>query len=250
MPSSEELQRHLKDLCRRAEKTGSYVYSAFLTPAEQSDFEKDPPACGIGWSFWGGTEGAERRLLICGSERDFGYAAEPPAVILRIRPVSEKFSEDLTHRDYLGSLLSLGVERSMIGDILIRDKEAYAVCLDGIADYLCGALERVRRTGVRAERVSADIPALAPRFETLRLNLASERLDALISAFCGLSRGHVQPLFAAERVFVDGRVIKDGSRRIKEGETVSVRGFGKAVYDGILGETKKGRLTVSLRRYC
>ena len=108
---------------------------------------------------------------------------------------------------------------------------------------------QVRRTTVVAEMTSPDIPELAPRFASLRLNSASERLDAVCAAFTGLSRGQAEKLFSAEKVYVNGRTITDKSARLKTGDILSVRGFGKAVYDGIEHETRKSRLWVILRKY-
>jgi RNA-binding protein YlmH len=78
--------------------------------------------------------------------------------------------------------------------------------------------------------------------------VSSERLDAVIAAFANLSRGQTDKLFAAEKVFVNGRMITDRSARLKEGDIFSVRGFGKAVYDGIEYETKKSRYMVRIRK--
>ena len=93
------------------------------------------------------------------------------------------------------------------------------------------------------------VPALEPRREEVRLNVASERLDAVVAAFCGLARGKADQLFAAEKVFVNGLPVTDRSHKLKEGDRFSVRGFGKAVYDGIAHETRKGRFYVRLRKY-
>ena len=71
----------------------------------------------------------------------------------------------------------------------------------------------------------------------------------MTATFAGLSRGQAEKLFRAEKVFVNGRVITDRSARLKEGDILSVRGFGKAVYDGIEYETRKDRLWISLRKY-
>ena len=157
--------------------------------------------------------------------------------------------ENLSHRDYLGAILNLGIERSLIGDILVQEKQAWFFCLDSAADFLVSSLIRVRNTTVSAFFVSGDVPELQPRFESVRLNIASERLDAVLSAFTGLSRARTEPLFSGEKVFVNGRVVTDKSMKLKQGDIVSVRGFGKAVYDGIEYETKKSRLWVSLRKY-
>ena len=169
--------------------------------------------------------------------------------MVAVAPKSEKFSEELTHRDYLGAILGLGIERSLVGDILVRDRRAWVFCLPAAADLLASSLNQVRRTTVTAEITSADIPELQPRFAPLRLNIASERLDAVTAAFAGLSRGQADQLFRAEKVFVNGRAAADRSAKLKAGDILSVRGFGKAVYDGIEHETRKNRLWVILRKY-
>ena len=78
--------------------------------------------------------------------------------------------------------------------------------------------------------------------------MASERLDAVAAAFAGISRTQADMLFAAEKIMVNGRTVTDRSFRLKEGDTLSVRGFGKAVYDGIDHETRKNRIQVRLRK--
>ena len=168
--------------------------------------------------------------------------------VIAVRPKSDKYAEDLTHRDYLGAILGLGIERSLVGDIIVRDRRAWFFCLASAADMLASSLAQVRRTAVAAEITTADVPELQPRYAPVRLNVASERLDAVISAFAGISRGQADKLFAAGKVFVNGRMTEDRSTRLKEGDVLSVRGTGKAVYDGIEYETKKKRYQVRLRK--
>lgn len=244
-----ETLRHLGDLYRRAEKQSTYVYSGFLSPAEQAAFLAAPPRGGTAYAFEGGAPAAERRILIFGSENDFGYPPEPPIAVLTVRPAAEKFAETLTHRDFLGAVLALGIERELVGDIIVRGKSAYVLCLEPIAEYIRTNLTEVRHTQVRVSREEGPVPELAPALREEQLNVASERLDAVIAAFCGLARGKADALFAAEKVFVNSLPAKDGSKRLKEGDVFSVRGFGKGIYDGIAKETKKGRYYVSIRRY-
>ena len=243
------MNRHLLDLCRRSERNHEWAYSGFLSPAEQEDFLRSPDSAGFSFTFEGGYPEAERKILVAGDENFLGYPAEPPVRILHVAPASLKFAEDLSHRDYLGAILGLGLERTLIGDILIRDKQAWFFCLESAADYLVSSLKQVRRTTVTAERCEADPPELQLRFEPVRLNIASERLDAVLSALTGLSRGQAAELFSSEKVLVNGRIVTDKSFRLKEGDILSVRGFGKAAYDGIDRETRKNRLWVRLRRY-
>ena len=249
MEMMNETLRHLTDLYRRAEKQNMYTYSGFLSPAEQAAFLAAAPRGGISYAFEGGAPAAERRILIFGSENDFGFPPEPTLTVLAVRPVSEKFAETLTHRDYLGAVLGLGIERELVGDIIVREKSAYILCLVQIADYICTNLTEVRRTPVRVTAETGEVPALAPVLVEEQLNVASERMDAVVAAFCGLARGKADALFAAEKVFVNSLPVKDGSKRLAEGDIFSVRGFGKGIYDGITKETKKGRYYVTVRRY-
>ena len=247
MTTNDATLRHLLDLCRKCEKTGTWQYSAFLSPAEQDDLLRCPEAAGFSFFLTGGYEAAERKILAAGNEEENGQAA-PPVSVIAVSPKSEKYAEELTHRDYLGAILGLGIERSLIGDILVRDRRAWFFCLSPAADMLASSLNQVRRTAVTAEVTAPDIPELQPRYAQLRLNVASERLDAVTAAFAGLSRGQAEKLFGAEKVFVNGRAVTDRSAKLKEGDVLSVRGFGKAVYDGIEHETRKNRIWVRLRK--
>lgn len=248
MAANDAALRHLLDLCRRSEKNGCWQYSGFLSPAEQDELLRCPEAAGFSYVLTGGYEAAERKILAAGNEEESG-PPEIPISVVAVRPKSLKYAEKLSHRDYLGAIMNLGIERSLVGDILVRDKQAWFFCLTTAAEMLASALTQVRRTSVTAEVTGTDIPEVQPVYAPIRLNVISERLDAVTAAFTGLSRGQADKLFAAEKVFVNGRNVTDRSSKLKEGDILSVRGFGKAVYDGIEHETKKNRLWVSLRKY-
>lgn len=239
--------RHLLDLCRRSEKTGTWQYSGFLSPAEQDDFLSSREAAGLSFRLEGGYENAERKILAAGDDAEAG-PPQIPVCVIAVRPKSDKYAEELSHRDYLGAILGLGIERSLIGDILVREKRAWFFCLSSAAEMLESSLNQVRRTAVVAERTTADIPELQPRYATQRMNVASERLDAVVAAFAGLSRGQADKLFAAGKVYVNGRMMMNKSHMLKPGDVLSVRGTGKAIYDGIEYETKKNRYQVGLRK--
>ena len=249
MENRDQANRHLLDLSVRSECTGAWVSSGFLTPAEQEEFLRCPESARYDFTFDGGYEAAERKLLVAGSTDTVGYPPDPPIRVIAVKPASLKYAENLSHRDYLGAILNLGIERSLVGDILVREKQAWFFCLDSVAGFLVSSLTRVRNTTVSASLVAGEVPELQPCFEPMRLNVASERLDVVLSAFTGLSRARIAPLFSGEKVFVNGRVVTDKSIKLKVGDIVSVRGFGKAVYDGIEYETRKSRLCVSLRKY-
>ena len=240
--------RHLLDLCRKSRKTGNWQYSGFLSPAEQEDFLRSADAAEYPFFLAGGHEAAERKILAAGDETEAG-PPELPISVIAVAPKNEKYAEELTHRDYLGAILGLGIERSLIGDILLKGKQAWFFCLSPAAEMMETSLTQVCRTAVEARVTEPDIPDLQPEYASVRINVASERLDAVAAAFAGISRGQAEKLFGAEKVFVNGRIASDRSMRLKEGDIISVRGIGKAVYDGIGHETKKNRLWVNLRKY-
>ena len=247
MVTDEVMLRHLLDLFRKSEKTGIWLYSGFLSPAEQQDLLCSREAAAFSFRLCGGYENAERKILAAGDETESG-PPEPPVSVIAVNPRSARFAEELTHRDYLGAVLGLGIERSVIGDILVREQGALMFCLSSVAEMLVSSLTQVRRTAVSASVAAADLPELQPRYAALRMNVASERADAVVSAFTGLSRGQTDKLFATGKVSVNGRILTDRSYRLKEKDSFSVRGVGKAVYDGIEYETKKNRLQVRIRK--
>ena len=248
MTTNDVMIRHLLDLCRRSAKTGAWQYSAFLSPAEQEELLLNPQSTAYPFFLTGGYETAERKILCAGSEEEAG-PPDPPVSVIAVTPKSRRYAEELTHRDFLGAILSLGIDRSMIGDILLREKQAWFFCLSTTAEMVASGLTQVRRTAVEARVTAPDVPEIQPQYISLRLHAASERLDAVAAAFTGLSRGQAEKLFSTEKVFVNGRTATDRSARLKEGDILSVRGFGKAVYDGVECETKRNRLWISLRKY-
>ncbi len=241
--------RHLGDLCRKAERTGIRCYSGFLSLAEQQDFQQSPEARGMDFHFWGGSEWAERKILASGREEIREQIPEYPIAVMEIQPASEKYAEKLTHRDFLGAILNLGIERELIGDILVREKHAWVFCLQSAAELLSLELRRVRQTTVTVREAEENVPLPEPDFESLSVNVASERLDTIVAGWVNLSRAKASELFRAEKISVNGRIQTDGSRTVPAGTLISVRGYGKAIYDGISRETRKNRLVVQLRKY-
>ena len=252
MDQDERLKRHLLDLADQADRQYRLTSSAFLSLAEQEIFQK---ARGefpdVSTLLYGGYENAERAAALFFPRGLFEGLPEEenPLSVLLIEPLNPRFTEALTHRDYLGAILNLGIERDLTGDILVKGEKAYLFCLKTIAPYLKENLIRVRNTSVKVQEAAFSIPELAPEFQELRVNVASERFDAVIAAMTGLSRGKAQELFPRQRVQVNGKVTENPDLRLKEGDVISVRGFGKAIYDGVSGESRKGRLYVSLRKY-
>ena len=168
---------------------------------------------------------------------------------LQIRPAHPKFAEALTHRDYLGAVLNLGIDRGKIGDILIQGGEAVLICDNAVADLLTQELTRIRHTAVIAKTADHFEYAPGDHTESVTGSVNSTRLDALLAFAYGLSRSEANAQIQGERVFVDGKLARSSSITVSENQIVSLRGFGRFRYMGQISTTKKGRLWVEIQKY-
>lgn len=177
------------------------------------------------------------------------YDYQYPISVLRISPANRKFAEELTHRDFLGGILHLGIERSCLGDLLVEDSVCHVFVTDTMADFICEQLTRIRHTVVKTEKIDGESFSFTPRLETVKGTVASVRLDTVLSVAFPLSRSRMTGLVEGGKVFVNGKLITSNGYRLKEGDIISVRGMGKLVYQGVLSETKKGRQYIQVGKY-
>ena len=198
---------------------------------------------------YGGYDSAERCMAVFGSEDDFGYECSPPVVFIRISPVQMKFADDFTHRDFLGSLMALGIKREMLGDIIIKDNRAFIICMESISEYIISQLDKVKHTSVVCELCDELPQDVLPEFESLEIIVASERIDVLIASVYNLSRNESQKRIESETVFCNSVVVSSTSYVPQPGSIISVRGSGRFIFDSVLRTTKKGRLVVSIKKY-
>ena len=250
MQEAELTKKRLLELLRKSENSPYFIFTDFLGLMEQAIFhEVKRDYKGAKYSFFGGAEGTERIMIRFGDAEEMGYEEPFPIVTLKIEPLSLKFAENLTHRDYLGSILGLGIERSTLGDIIIREKTAYVFVKEDMADYIITSLERVRRTDVRLTRVDTLPEGELYKTERRKLQAVGERVDAVIAKLFGISRDDSLSLFKKGLVFSDGRQILSPSYIPKENELISVRGHGRFIYRGYESLTKKGKLNIEVDLY-
>lgn len=239
-----EKQKRFEELASRSNERGYAVYSDFLGLSDISEL------CAVRFSvpvtLWGGYEDAERCVACFGDREYFTDNDDYPIKCILIKPVNQKFADTLTHRDFLGSLMGLGIRREVLGDIIINENCGYLFCLDTISDYIIENLTQVRHTTVKCE-LTDNIPTDAlTQPENREIIVSSERLDVIVSAIYKMSRSQVLPLFHTEKVFVNGTVKVSPSATVNIGDKVSVRGNGRFIYNGVLRHTKKDRLVVSI----
>ena len=250
MTDEQILKAHLSDLARSAYQQNVYTYSNFLSPDELSLLEDIADDISyISHTCFGGNELSERQIVGFGSEKDFGYPGQFPISVIRITPLLAKFSDDLNHRDFLGALMHLGIERDVLGDIIIKDNTAYVFCLNKIADFICDELTKVKHTNIKCEITDLDIPALAPTLVDVEFPVSSLRLDGVIASLIKCSRKEALSLFEERRVTLNGKITGRNSTLLKDGDVFSVRGHGKFIFDHAGGNTRKGKTYVHIKKY-
>ena len=250
MNSEEAINKRFTELAERAYSENRFIFTDFLDMSQLSSFydmERELSFAGITVS--GGAEGCERCMVRFGSVESCGYEMDFPIVLLHIRPLQKKFSDTLTHRDFLGTIIGLGLERTKIGDILVRDNEAYVFVSDTVSDYIIDSMTRVKHTSVRVD-ICDDLPEeIAPKTVDESIIVSSNRLDAFIAKVYNMSRDLAVRYISEGKVFINGREMTGNAKSLKAGDTVSVRGKGKFIFDSEGGSTRKEKLYINIKRY-
>lgn len=243
------LQKLLVELSRIAYTREIVTFSEFLNLNELNILHTTPKNMLLSqYKTYGGYGLSERQMAAFLPDALY-YDYQYPIQIIEISPVNRKFAEELSHRDYLGAVMNLGIERCKLGDILIEDGKAILFAKEELASYIMEHLTRIRHTTVKTSILPAFEDSYEPRYEELKGTVASVRLDTVLSLAYPLSRSKVTGLIEGARVFVNGKLVTSNGYRLKEGDILSVRKMGRIGYNGILSETKKGRYMVSIRKY-
>ncbi len=250
------LYARLDDLCERADK-GEVGISDFLSPREAHFARAYLDARRAAFVLFGGYEGAKRtRIYILpdyidvseGIEAlaDFGFGFELCAV--KITPSGFR---SLTHRDYLGSVLSLGIERAVIGDILVyEDGSGVIFCTESMQEFLLTELKKIANDKVKTSAVALHEVVLPERrFAQINDTVASARLDCVVGALCSLSREKAKELVTSRLVELDFECEERPDREISEGALVSVRGYGRYKIVALSDKTRKGRYRLGAEKF-
>lgn len=220
------------------------VFSFFLDPASLSRcaaiFEKNLPS-GLNMLISGGIEGCERQM-ICFTPDDEVYF---PITCIEIS-YNKKFSKKLSHRDFLGSILALGIDRKLIGDIIVEESGAIVFVGDDMCDYIMYNLDRVGNTAVTVTKAKNVPVNMRDSGREIRVSATSLRIDVVIAVCLGLSRATAVALIDSEKVFINWRLVEKSSRLVYEDEVITVRGYGRLVISEIAGKSKKGKIVLNV----
>ena len=206
------------------------------------------------YTFWGGSETAEREILILYPEKLEGIlkkedVAEKLLSIVNVNLPNELKGE-YNHRDYLGAILNLGIDRSKIGDIFIGENVAYIYVITGISDYIINNFTKVKHTHISCKIAYDEIENVRPNLKEIKGTIGNIRLDSIISLAFNKSRSSIVSYIEEKKVFVNGKIITSNGYSIKENDIISVRGLGRVIYNRQISVTKKGKNLVSVSIYC
>jgi len=253
MPAADApfLPDRLQELAARAEKTGHPVFSPFLTPPEAETACSVARKKGVRMALFGGYADAERQMAgfwekgeSCppGTADELLHKSFPMAVIA----VSWSRQESPSHRDLLGSVMALGIQRQTLGDIVRLPDQAYLFVQEAMAQYIADTWTQAGKARLHA-KVMQDFPEV----ETMegcekRDTVASLRLDAIVSSGLSLSRSKAAELIAAGYVKLRHIQVLRGDAQVARGDVISVRGKGRLQLADVGAPTRKGRLPITV----
>lgn len=250
-PEERVILARVLDKYEQAQRRNLPTETGFLSPQEQAAARALLSAAGIrdGFCFFGGYDGAERQKLLFAPE---WMAVEELPAQAAIAAVCCRFYEGdkLSHRDFLGSLMGLGLVREKLGDILVETGRAVILADTSVEEFLLREYVSAGRTKLSVSPLP--LHELCPpekKVKDIRDTVMSLRLDSVCAGGFGVSRGRAAELIAAGRVELNWRVCQKADRTVAEGDVISCRGLGKFEVAGVGGLSKKGRTGLLLKRY-
>lgn len=198
----------------------------------------------VEFRFSGVFQEAERRMLAFTKKSELIY----PIKLLEIRSKS-KF-EMLQHKDYLGSIMSLGIRREKFGDLVLNNDVCYIPVCEDISGFIIGSLDKIKRSPCSISIIN-DIEEIQinRNFEEKVIITTSMRLDCVVSSICKLSRSKAEDLIKGKKVMLDSSEEIERARIVKNNNVLSIRGFGKFMIIGETSKTSSDRIKLLIKKY-
>ena len=243
------LEKRLIELSNLAFSRDIVTFSDFLNLNELNILHRTPKdQFKARFETYGGYELAERQMVAFLPDA-LCYEYFYPISVLKIRPLQKKFSETLSHRDYLGAILNLGLERSKIGDIVVQDDFAILFVHQSLESFVQDELKRIRHTSVITEVENFQDFSYSPKIKEKKGTVSSLRLDSILALAFSSSRTKLVAYIENGKVFVNGKLITSNGYQIKDSDIIYVRGLGRFQYKGMVSQTKKRRYFVTIHLY-
>ncbi len=246
-PDERQLLARVCDQIDRAAR-GTPACTPFLSLAQQESAQRLIAATGSPRHlFSGGYADAERKVCAFLPQWQEPGDWEPPFTALRCTWQSE---EKLTHRDFLGAVLGLGLDREKVGDILVGNGVCDLLVFKELTNFLTQNLTGAGRARLRVSEITPE--ELSPpekQVKTVHDTVNSLRLEAVLSSGFSVARGKAAGLISAGRVELNHRPCVKSDHPVAQGDVMTCRGLGKCVLTQVSGLSKKGRIMIVLERY-
>ncbi|MFX0559769.1 RNA-binding protein [Tepidibacillus infernus] len=233
----------------RAEKTHTSIRTDFVDPRQKQIIQNIVnSSMDLTMFFDGGYAEAERgRVLIA----PYYFSYDPKVMGLTFfKVIGENKFTTLTHRDYMGALLNIGIKREKFGDILVSDTDKQYIVASEVADYIRMQLTHVGRVSVRLEEIAREnVKPPIQQIEEMFLTVSSLRVDAISSDVFRLSRTKISEWIKGKHLKVNWQIIDQTDYKLQVGDIVSLNGFGRFKFLEDEGITKKGRIRVKIGRW-
>lgn len=233
----------VNDLAELADKTSSPQFLGFLTE-EEAAISNQILKNRFRYCYYGGYDDAERTMICLMPD----WCESPVFPIVAVT-FSYNSNYKLSHRDFLGSLMAIGITRESVGDILVESGRAVAFLKSQITDFVITQINKVGNVGVDVKSGFAEPLPQKGVLVSCTDTVSSTRLDCVISAVCGISRSSATELIEASKVSVNSLITEKVTKTLNEGDVLTVRGKGKFYIISASEHTKKGRLILNYNKY-
>lgn len=236
---------YLLDKVKLSKKCFKTVFTDFLTPEEAIILRRICQHEYMMVEFSGGN--GERERVIGGIFSEELYEDFP----IEVLKISGNFKfESLNHRDYLGTVLSLGIKREKIGDINVFEDGAEIYIHSDICSYIGQNISKIKHTGVKTSIIKvSESREKIQKFLDSKVNVASLRLDCIVSALINLSRANAVSFISSGSVKLNHSINYETDYKVKLNDLISIKGYGRFIIEDILGVTKSERLTLLIKKY-
>lgn len=235
----------IADLYKKCERNCAPAFSDFLDGAEQCTVRENCFSAGFNTEFFGGFPEAERKVFGVFPEWE-----EPDDFPIMMLEITHTFGDELSHRDYLGSILGLGIDRCKTGDILIEGNTAFVFVLKSMADFIADNLKKIGSRGVKVKILNlSEVKIPERKFLMINAVCASTRLDAVLGACINSSRAKSAALIEAGLVKVNHKEVFQGAKQVETGDLISARGHGRFILSEVGNETRSGRIHINIKKF-
>lgn len=237
-----------EDLFSLCEKYAAPRFSGFLDGAEQAIIADNVIfPCDYNVLLFGGFNDAEKKIMGVFPQWTEPCTTEFPITCLKIEG---GFTRKLNHRDYLGTIMSLGLTPAKLGDIVVNDGFAYAFVHSDMAEYVEDNLHKIGNQGVKVSLIeNSEMIEITRQYKSYGAVCAAPRLDAVVGAAVNISRAQSAALINAGKIKLNHREITHTAETVKEGDLLSIRGHGRFLVDTFDGTTRKGRMHITFKQY-